>query len=393
MLTSVHIKDYRLCEDVRLHGLGMIAALIGRNGVGKTNVLQGISRTAKWAVAANGPAAEPSDVPGSATLEFEAEGANYRYTLTLIRSQPRPLVAGIRERLERRLDGGFAAVFERDQGVIRMDGRPEPLSIGERSPAIAALTALLPADDSVAKLVQPAMRFLSGISYYSLEETDAPGEQMGWVDHSEYQKWAAGFEATGVPGDSTIRRLTYLSLRRTADFDVLKDLLGPNGLGLVDAVTVHGIQSGEKRAKPESGPDFYFIWFQPSRGSGVKPVMVAWGQLSVGTRRVIRLLTSMLFDKSSVMLVEQPEDGLHPGMTKKLFGLLRDNAAPAQVVLSSHSSALLNRLRPEEVRLVYLEDGFTRTRQLDAAELAAAAKFMNEEGPLSEFLEPIVAGG
>jgi hypothetical protein len=274
-----------------------------------------------------------------------------------------------------------------------MDGRPEPLSIGERSPAITALSALLPTDDGVSKQVQPAMRFLSKVRYYPLDEGDDPGEHFAWVDHSDYQKWVAGVNATGSLGNTVLKRLIDLFIRRKSDFETLTELLGVNGLGLVDSIDVRAVRTGDKRAKAEAEPDFYFVLFEPSRGPVASPVMVAFGQLSLGTRRVIRLLTSMLFDDSSIMLVEQPEDGLHPGMTKKLFGLLRENAGSAQVILSSHSSALLNRLRPEEVRLVYLEDGFTRARQLDATELAAAAKFMNEDGPLSEFLEPIVAGG
>jgi hypothetical protein len=76
-------------------------------------------------------------------------------------------------------------------------------------------------------------------------------------------------------------------------------------------------------------------------------------------------------------------------MTKKVIGLLRQNSSPSQVIMSSHSSALLNKFKPEEIRLVSLHDGFTQVRPLTPPELSAAVTFMNEEGPLYDFLESI----
>ncbi len=89
------------------------------------------------------------------------------------------------------------------------------------------------------------------------------------------------------------------------------------------------------------------------------------------------------------MLLEQPEDSLHQGLTKKVIGLLRQNAEPSQLIISSHSSALLNKVRPEEIRIVSLREGFTSVRKLSPDELQIAADFMNNEGPLYEFLQTI----
>jgi len=97
------------------------------------------------------------------------------------------------------------------------------------------------------------------------------------------------------------------------------------------------------------------------------------------------MFSVMLFDASSVMLLEQPEDSLHQGMTKKLIGLLRENVN-SQLILSSHSSALLNKLRPDDIQLVSLDRGMTVARHLTAEERDRAVTFMNEEGPLYDFI-------
>ena len=40
-------------------------------------------------------------------------------------------------------------------------------------------------------------------------------------------------------------------------------------------------------------------------------------ELSTGTQRIIRLIVSLIFDQSSVMLVEHPEDGIHGGLLRQ----------------------------------------------------------------------------
>ena len=105
--------------------------------------------------------------------------------------------------------------------------------------------------------------------------------------------------------------------------------------------------------------------------------------------QVLYLLVALLFDRSSVMLVEQPEDGIHPGLLAKLIGLLRVNADPTQIVLTSHSPTVLSSLRPEDVRLVEMRDGSTQVRALTENEVQRAQEYMQREGSLAEFLELI----
>jgi predicted ATPase len=64
---------------------------------------------------------------------------------------------------------------------------------------------------------------------------------------------------------------------------------------------------------------------------------------------------------ASVLLIEEPETGVHPGRLKSIVKLLRtltvaDGDRPAvQIVMTTHSPYLLDELRPEEV-LVFRRD-------------------------------------
>ncbi len=48
-LQKVTLKNFRTCQNVELTDLGHLTVLMGRNGVGKTNILQGIEQMARAA--------------------------------------------------------------------------------------------------------------------------------------------------------------------------------------------------------------------------------------------------------------------------------------------------------------------------------------------------------
>jgi predicted ATPase len=124
---------------------------------------------------------------------------------------------------------------------------------------------------------------------------------------------------------------------------------------------------------------FYLIEFLPSLSSG----KFNYQELSFGTRRLVRILVSIIYDNSTVLLLEQPEDGIHTGVLHKLIPLLKSYTG--QFLIASHSSEIFNRMEPEEIRLVTMENGVTQLRPLDAT----ASRFIREEGTLSDFIETI----
>lgn len=111
--------------------------------------------------------------------------------------------------------------------------------------------------------------------------------------------------------------------------------------------------------------------------------------LSAGTQRVIRILVSLIFDQSAVMLLEHPEDGIHRGLLRKLIDVLQKYANQSQLIVSSHSSVVFDTLDPGTVRLVTMGEGNTKVRSLTPEELGVAGRFLEEDGSLSDFLETV----
>jgi predicted ATPase len=117
--------------------------------------------------------------------------------------------------------------------------------------------------------------------------------------------------------------------------------------------------------------------------------MFGYSDLSIGTRRTLRLLVSLLFDRSSVMLIEHPEDAIHRGLLRKLVGLLETYSDTTQVIIASHSPVVFNCLRPDQVRLVAMRGGESLVRQLSPEELETAESFLENDGSLDDFLEAV----
>jgi predicted ATPase len=94
--------------------------------------------------------------------------------------------------------------------------------------------------------------------------------------------------------------------------------------------------------------------------------------LSDGTLRFIALTTLFLQPKEclpSVILVDEPELGLHPYAIEMLASLIRPASNNAQVIVSTQSSLLLDHLDPEDVLVANRVDGGTQITRLESAPL------------------------
>ena len=98
----------------------------------------------------------------------------------------------------------------------------------------------------------------------------------------------------------------------------------------------------------------------------------AASSLSDGTLRFIALATVLLQPISlrpSVILLDEPELGLHPAAITILAALVKQVSVETQVVLATQSSLLLDHFRPEDVLVADRVQGATTLRRLDAGRL------------------------
>jgi predicted ATPase len=95
--------------------------------------------------------------------------------------------------------------------------------------------------------------------------------------------------------------------------------------------------------------------------------------LSDGTLRFIALATLLLLPEEhlpSVILLDEPELGLHPFAITMLASLIKQASHRAQVILATQSPILLDHFEPEDVLVAERADGGTQLRRLEARPLA-----------------------
>lgn len=97
-------------------------------------------------------------------------------------------------------------------------------------------------------------------------------------------------------------------------------------------------------------------------------------RLSDGTMRMLALAAILIHPKpNSVLVIEEPELGLHPDLMPTVRDLLLHAAERAQVIVTTHSTVLADAFthHPEAVCVVEREEGSTITRRLSARDLEA----------------------
>ncbi len=78
------------------------------------------------------------------------------------------------------------------------------------------------------------------------------------------------------------------------------------------------------------------------------------GEMSEGLLFYLAFFVLQYLENVSILLLEEPENGLHPSRIAKVVQVLRDltETKGVQVILSTHSPLLINELKPEEVSVV-----------------------------------------
>jgi len=115
-------------------------------------------------------------------------------------------------------------------------------------------------------------------------------------------------------------------------------------------------------------------------------------QLPDGALRAMALVTLLLQPKEdlpSIIVIDEPELGLHPFAINVLAALVKEAACHSQIVLATQSTFLLDQFEPEDVVVVQRENGKSTFRRLSCKGLQEWL----QEYSLSELWEKNVIGG
>jgi predicted ATPase len=368
MLRRVEIKGYRSIKDAALD-LRPLNVLIGANGAGKSNLVsffkllnemmagrlqEYIGRTGRGqSVLHFGPKVTPQL---EASLSFE-DGDNLdTYSLRLIHAPGDTLIF---------------ADEALDLNTISGTAVREPLMSLGSGHAESRLNSLAEVNGGVfwpAKLFQ---QILARCRVYHFHDTSPTARirQFGYVNDNRQLAEDAGNLAAMLYAYRQRSPVAYKRIVSTArkilpefdDFDLTPSRLNENDI----------ILNWRKR-----GRDYLF----------------GPHQLSDGSLRAMALCTLFLqpeADRPDVIILDEPELGLHPYALEIVAGLMRAVATTTQVIVATQSQAFLNHFAPSDVITAEGHDGRSEFHRLDPDQL----KDWLDDYTLGELWQRNVLGG
>ena len=198
-------------------------------------------------------------------------------------------------------------------------------------------------------------------------------------------KNGVAFEIKNIPDDafSLLRNCSRISIGKSS---VNKVPESPSELLESDGSNLENIIKKifeDKTAKDEIiewmqvfVPEFANIEVQVSALSGNSEIAIFEKKLnqplsrnliSDGTYNILSLLALIYQDKEpQFLLVEEPENGLHPYVIKELVNFFRQQCEERghYIWLNTHSQTLVDELKPHEIILVDKKNGSTEMKQL-----------------------------
>lgn len=347
--------------------------LVGRNGAGKSLLIDGLWLAA-WAPLRT--TETERDTPRVFACEIAAaDGATiaYRYRVGA-RESDDAFDAELGEAFDRRSElGELLQTWEErcwepasDRTLWQVeDGR---LSVADAPPvAIAAGFGLLELPDTPRPAgARTLERLLRGVRRVSIPDRDGEHEEV--LIESRVQRGRRRWVQTTR---GRVQRLTTVLLNRwqhaREQYDEYRAVV--RDLRLAREVEV------EVYKDPRTAVDIAEIRFDG----------VNLGLLSDGTLRVVEILVTLLQPATRVLLIEEPELAVHPGLLERLLAVLDAYSLDRQIVVSTHAPQVVNWGRPEDLRLVEREDGVTSVRPLADADPDEVVRHLTDDD-LADFV-------
>jgi predicted ATPase len=359
LIKTIRLQGFKAAFDSKDIALSALTAFIGRNGAGKSSVIEAL----QWlqeSLASGLDAATTERFQSfddlcnkrtdeiDLTLDFMApSGKPVRYELAVERGESGRSVVGRERCTEGRTSGAVATIRSIRSRTLAGHG-PTRLVNG---PRIALrirdddTLALAQTTRSGAKGAERLLEFIRRAVFLRLSPTAIaePGPLR-------VPSRGAGIDEEGRATPAVIRLLSKSQAGEVRE-RLNASLRDVEGIGVVPMGENRGVLSITERMKARGGTRSFDI--------------PAW-MLSEGTRRIAAIYTLLAREPlPSLLAIEEVENGLDPWTLQQVVDALRDAAGRGvQVVLTTHSPYLLDRLELDDVVHVERAKGETVYRRL-----------------------------
>lgn len=349
MITRMKVENFKALRSVEVD-LAPFTVLIGPNDTGKTSFLEAVYALAE---STRSPLANCFWSPwrGRELVYQQALDIPVRFTADLVK--PRSQIDEI-QNLEKRLvyslglsfvppnwctvlDERIEVVGEKESIPLKSNGFPHT-AVRELFEPVQHPQVDLQNAKKVAECLAPA-----ALARWDVEELAAPSRLP---ETRSYPIDPSGYGLSTCIAEMKLGRgEQFEDLRRDfcEKFPAFRDII-------IHRQTVHAVNR-----------DPHFQKLHGSQGEGYALVLlrkdgveIPAGLASGGTLVTLAFLTLIhLSEPRKLLLIEEPENALHPGRLKEIVPLLKSVTASrdCQVILTTHSPLLLDEVDPAEVRV------------------------------------------
>ncbi|MCH7826356.1 MAG: AAA family ATPase [Bacteroidetes bacterium] len=386
-LKEVQILNYRSCIKTKLDLQENLTTLIGVNGVGKSNILnslQLIKSTKFRHYFSDHPKDDLSHTRlnlkiemGSKTILFCAD----IYIETDERNIDEVHFLEMKFRFDRGKSRRWTKINPRLQSYINQKirfGRTD-LQYFSRFPS------------EINKISIKLLLYLSNVNYYSATQFSDPTRCPVSIELDDFRL------SRQFRGNRNHELFIY-DLYRTfksnpKTFNLFVNTVNQKGIQLIDDLTFfdhdipsssYKVKAGGKIQKIEK-PKKIIIPSVVVDGLSLSP-----NQLSEGTFKSLALVFYILNDDSNLLLIEEPEVCVHHGLLNSIIELIKLQSRKKQIIISTHSDYLLDKLSPENIILIKKDKivgtkAKTLTKAMSKNDYQALKEYLSESGNLGEY--------
>ena len=384
----VEINNYRSCIHTKFNLPHNFMALIGANGVGKSNVLYGLQLFSKSERNRRFYADETKEKLLSTQLNLIAEIEDkiiHIRTIFYYETDERNIDEILFTELKFRVEGENSRrwnivdpeIFEFNQFIKRRQ--------------ISHTNYPRQFQSEIQKFSIKLVDSLSSISYYSATQFSDPSKCPISIELDDFR--ISSRTRQGRTHQQFIYDLYRAYKSNENEFTLFLNTVGANGLELIEDINFNDHVIPSSSYKVRAGGQIQQI--ENSKRIIVPSIIIdgltlSPNQLSEGTFKTLALVFYILNDQNDFLLIEEPEVCVHHGLLHSIIQLIKQQSKYKQIMISTHSDYVLDMLEPENILLVHKEYDMgtsvnSLSNALSANDYRVLKEYLKDVGNLGEY--------
>lgn len=422
VITKISISNYRGCIDTVFEPHERLSALIGPNGSGKTSVLLALKLIEGLVSGSTRPNARFRHDYSLQTTECSLE-TEYLWDGKKIKHFAKIKIYTNEKNVDEIIDSsetwysydvtGTRRKFDLSLEVLfewarysKYTSREERVYLGNKQRWRYNLDHMRhfhshkKLDDASLEAFSDVAVFASKVTYYSASQFTNPSncpvsfevQSIGRAPTSKLPRWTTGRARRGHRHEAFLIDVYNESENKTEVFSEFINLVGPDGIGLIEDFKFERIETSSINVKVNVGGSIeerqatkYVVIPKIKVGNNT----LSPSQLSEGTFKTLALVFHLVNDNSSVLMIEEPEVCVHQGLIDSIIEIIQSYSIEKQIVISTHSDSVLDSLDVDNIFSVKRgEVGAVVkkvSKSMKSSELSALQEYLRTEGSLGEF--------